>query len=141
MPKLLVFVPCEKAIFAQDNTVSIVTILEEFKVHVPKDKPIPANSVFPMKWAIFASWQRQEGEENKEFEQRCDLLSEEGKNLVTANLQFRLPKRFGRILMQMLGFPLQQGQCTIKMYLRETDPMSDWREIAEYPLKLVIENL
>jgi hypothetical protein len=139
MPKLLIFAPCEKAIISQENTVSMITILEELKVQVPRDQPIPSNSAFPMQWAILTLWQQQEGDEDKEFEERCDLLSEEGKNLITAKLTFRLPKRLGRVLMNMVGFPIEPGQCRIKMYLREIEPSSEWKEIAEYPLKLQVE--
>jgi hypothetical protein len=139
MPKLLIFAPCEKVIVAQDNTLSMVTILEELKVQVPKDKPVPPNASFPMKWAVLTMWQRQEGEEDKEFEEKCDLLSEEGKNLITATSNFKFAKRFHRVLIQMIGFPLQPGQCKIKIYLRETVATSEWKEIAEYPLRLDIE--
>jgi hypothetical protein len=140
MPKLLIFAPCEKIIVALDNTLSMITILENLEVHVPSDKPVPPNSIFPMKWAIFTLWQRQEGEEDKEFEEKCDLLSEEGKNLTTASVKFKLPKQKARVLMNMRGFPLNPGQCKIKMYIRESDTTSEeWIEIAEYPLRILIQ--
>ena len=139
MPKLLIFAPCEKVIVAQDNTVSMVTILEGLTVQVPKDKPAPPDASFPMKWAILTVWQRQEGDEGKEFEEKCDLLSEQGRSLITASVKFRLSKRFNRVVMQIVGFPLQPGQCEIKMYIREADATSEWKEVAEYPLRLRLQ--
>jgi hypothetical protein len=140
MPKLLIFAPCEKVIVAQNNTISLITILERLTVQIPKDKPAPPDTVFPMKWSILTLWQRQEGDEGREFEEKCELLSGEGKSLISASIRFKfVGEAHSRVIMEIVGFPLQLGQCEIKMYLRDTDATSEWREVADYPVRLQVE--
>jgi hypothetical protein len=137
MPKAMIFAPCEKIILAKDNSVSMISLFEEITITVPADKPIPPNAIFPMKWSIMTLWRREENEEDIEFEEKCELVTEEGKNAIEASVKFKMPTLFNRVIMEIHGFPLHEGQCRLSMSLRETNPPSNWREIAEFPLKII----
>jgi hypothetical protein len=136
MPRLLMFAPCEKVIIGQDNVVSLIGLFHEIQLQLPTGKDIPPDVCVPMKWAVFTLFQRNESEENKELEQKCVLVNEEDKTLITAGLRFKLSQQFNRIITEVLGFPIQKGPLRLKLWLREIEPSAEWKEIAEFPIKI-----
>jgi hypothetical protein len=136
MPKLLLFVPCEKVIIAQDsNTLSLITILQELTINVPPDVQIPENAQVPMNWCALSLWHQQSGDEEKSYEQRVELCGPEGKVLTSATSQMKISSASHRVIAFFTGFPVGQfGQHTLKLYLREDKEGEERKEVASFPL-------
>ncbi len=131
MPRLLLFVPSEKAILsAEENTVSLISVLEEINVSKPPD----SNTVVPLRWSVVALWQQLANEEGKTYEQRTSLVFPDGKETAEAILRLEFDKQKYRTTVNINAFPVgQEGTYTLKIWLREVgdDP---WKEITNYPI-------
>jgi hypothetical protein len=140
MPKLLAFLPCETVIIAQNNTTSLITVLEQLTIAIPPDVEIPPDAQLPKSWHVYSLWQRLPEDEGKKFEQRFSLITPEGKETA----QGILPIEFApgiynfRNIFNILGFPLvDAGMCRLKLSLREVGGNEEWHEVAEYSLNVV----
>src|SRR5260370_11142903 len=89
MPRLLAFLPCEKVIIGQDGNPSVISILQQFNVPLPAGAKVDPHSMGMFRWDIFSLWERLAGDEEKEFEQRCELISPDGRKSVEAVLKFK----------------------------------------------------
>jgi hypothetical protein len=136
MPKLLNFSPCENIIVANDNTISLITILEKVQIHLPvsEDHKLPENAQIPFKWFVFTSWLKQPGDDGKTFEQLIDITLPGEKSLRSSIVNFQLSEMRHRTVVQLPGMPITpKGIALIKLLLREQG-QQDWNTIADYPL-------
>ena len=70
MPRLLLFAACERIILADDNTVSLISLLEkmEMTAHVAPGEPPPAgDAMSPFSWNVLATWTREDGDQDGVF--------------------------------------------------------------------------
>jgi hypothetical protein len=138
MPKLLIFVPCQKVIVsAQDNTASLIAIIETFTIGIPEGAGIAEDAVIPMDWNIFAMWELEDGEEDKKFEQRIDFILRNGRNALenaTSTLDFTPNSNRFRNVHMVKGFPIPpQGNSTLKVSVREVG-QEDWQEVGDFSI-------
>lgn len=144
MPRLLVFLPCERVIISQEeNTVSLISVLEVINLAVPPELEIKEDSdrAVPFRWYILAVYRMEDGDENKQFEGRVQLNKEDRTYLdVSLPFQFQPDKPNMRTTMQIGGFPVMPlGNASLKLSLREVAEGNDWQEIADYPLIIKIQ--
>jgi hypothetical protein len=139
LPKLLLFAPCERVIVdKQDNSTSLISLIEGLSVVMPNTEKIPPDAGSPMQWHIVTLWLREPGDETKRYEQTCELVMPDGKISVPARTSFRLERRAHRITVRIRGFPISRtpGDCVLRLSLREDVEGSEWREIATYPINV-----
>lgn len=137
MPKLLVFVPCDKVLVSKlDNTTSIISIIEGFDFQVPDGVVLPEGSSVPMNWQVLAFWEKIGDEADKKFEQLIEIVPPGGKHNmnIISPIDFEPePKRF-RLVSMVQGFPLtHEGTCVLKLSLREVGTEA-WRQVADYSI-------
>jgi len=78
MPTPLLFVACEKAIIAQDHTVSVIGILEKLVTNVPINGMLSQHAAVPMHWNVVTIWSYEPSDAGKEFETTTQLIAEDG---------------------------------------------------------------
>ena len=120
MPKLLVFTACEKIIIDDNSNPSLIMLLHAVTVtpSAPTAKDIPKNAVTPREWAIYASWEREEGDENKSYAQWLQILWPDGNEFERQALPFTFTKRYQQNRINIKGFPIgQPGLLTVNLWL------------------------
>lgn len=140
MPRLLLFIPCEKAILAQDNSVSLINLLETLTVTLPGDvkSKLPAPLKAPMNWMVFALWEQVPGDENKSYEQILRFVLPDGQIAFEGVEKFEMTQRFIRNIAAIDGVPAgQAGDCRLSLSLREASAQGRPELIAEFPLIVV----
>ena len=141
MPRLLLFAPCEKVILSgDDNTISLISVLQEIYVFVPKDLQLPADALMALKWYGFAMWQIESSELEKQFEQYMQLFLPDGTPWQPQNLLLVQPiptdKPSHRVINRFDQFPIFQfGEFTLRVFYRVVGD-SDWIEVGSFPLTL-----
>jgi hypothetical protein len=149
MPVLLLFAPCQKAIIANDNTLSVVAILDVIKVG-----PIPHNTVelakgslIPLSWNIGTLWYASEEDIGVTYEERHELISSPGLDLLNdpetllgqgpptaTEFTFNHAGERKTAVHLIFNFPVwAEGTCTLRLLLRKKGT-EEWHEMATYPL-------
>jgi hypothetical protein len=140
MPKLLVFAPCEKVIISRDdNNPTLIGILTQLRTAIPARELERVGTdgderpMAPFRWAIFAMWQRLEGEtDDRLFRQRIEILAPEAHGATVlleseTTFSFSAGSRTHRLTANIPGFPLAQaGDYTLRLLL-------DGEEYGTYP--------
>lgn len=139
MLKLLVYAPCEKVILANDQTVSLISIMESVKVNVVPE--LPADALAPIQWSILSLWKRdQEIPEPIEMEERSEVFRPDGTRAAGGLSKFTVSNDhvFYRSLVQVPVFPIGlPGFVKVKCHTRQANPETEWVEFAEFPLFVV----
>lgn len=138
MPKLLVFAPCEKVIVnEQDHVSSLIALLEMLTLQIPEGEDLPAGTAVPLSWYIFALWEKEVGDDERRFEQRTELLTPAGENVLggVTDLTFHADKPKLRVVAAVAGFPvIPLGTASLRLSFREVGDGNDWTPVAEYPI-------
>lgn len=136
MLKLLLYAPCERLITAKEGTTSLISIMENFVLTVEED--VPPDSLMPMRWDIVSLWRREEEIEGQiDFEERTDVLRPDGTVATGGTTRFSLSNKNlnFRTTLAVSLFPIgQSGNVLLKMRIRQTNPETEWRDVAEYPI-------
>ena len=138
MPKLLIFAPCDRVIVsAQDNTTSIISLIEAFNIEIPEDAALPEGISIPIKWHVLSIWEKMDGEENKKFEQLINIVMPKNGGIISTpaeTIDFEPnPKRF-RMVTMVAGFPVSPaGELLLKVSVREVG-QDAWQEAGEYAI-------
>jgi hypothetical protein len=137
MPKLLLFVPCQKVIVDErEHSASLISVMEQLTVNVTS--PVPANAQIPFNWTIVTLWTKTPDDEEKTFEQRTEVILPDGSTFLSAVVSFNLSKQSHRNIVDIFGYPIsQEGQHIIRLYIRESGKSKEWNFQAEYPVKLI----
>ena len=134
MPKLLLFVPCEKVLVDQQNTVSLISMLQEVNFQVSEAGPSPpANAKAAMKWDVLTVWARTDDDFGKRYEQRFALFDPDGEPTeITTTAPIETEKATHRNIATIFGFPIgSAGRYTLKLWLSENGQERP-EPIAEY---------
>lgn len=140
MPELVIFGACERAMVDnQENQLSLIGLLEDFKVTVPTETDIPSDARAPWRWAIASMWRRSPDEDETDvFEQRIEMFYPDGtKDDDIDNIeQFSIPGSTHRIIAKLTSVPIAKtGKYIIRISLRKHDTdNSDWEVVGEYPI-------
>ena len=115
MPRLICVLPCETVIIANDNKVSMISLFENLMVGVPPNAPTAPNTVVPMKWFAVSIFERENGDDNREFETHIEFG-----HVHSATARFRFgANQTHRVIHQVLGFPLTFGELRIRAFIGE----------------------
>jgi hypothetical protein len=139
MPNLLFFAPCEKVLIDQNNTTSIIAVMEEVRIQTIAGVAIPVGAIIPMQWSVLSMWEQTSAWDNgRAFEQRTALMSPQGKSLIEVIAPFTFYKLRFRVINQFLGMPVgETGQHKVRIWIRDVaDPPKEWREIANFPVQI-----
>lgn len=143
MPKLLLFVPCERIIVSREGPISLITLLEGVTINISLEQQegLPADAVVPISWQVATMWLRDANEEDQ-FEQRIQLFLPDGRMPTEAisAMQFGDKLRL-RTIVEVHGFSVSPaGTCDLKLSLRMVGANQEWQEIATYPLDVTRTN-
>lgn len=144
MPRLLLFAACERIILADDNTVSLISLLEkmEMTAHVAPGEPPPAgDAMSPFSWNALATWTREDGDQDGVFfRQRVQLVMPDGSTPIQLEspLLFSEGRQLSRGMFKIQGFPFMRdgGIAVVKLLLRPVDSETEWQEMAAWPIQL-----
>jgi hypothetical protein len=139
MPKLALFLACEKVIIDQNNNPSLITLLTDLTVNIRPGTTVEENAMFPMTWTVFSIWdQDNSADQGKTFEQRCVLTSPSGVDLITTPIwAFEFKTQRQRVINPINQMPVgPPGEYTVTTALREKGS-TDWKEMGSLTLKIV----
>src|SRR6266568_2429960 len=138
MPKLLLFVPCERVILGQgDNSVSLIVLIQKLQLNQVAPK-IDENTTMFARIHLFTEWQKAPNDQGKVFEQRFTFGTSGNKPNVEALMEFTISERTHRTigLIEMLPF-LPAGEYEFGLWLCEKGE-AKWPDtpVATYPVEL-----
>ena len=138
MPRLLLFAPCEKVIVDQNsNTISLISILQDFAVHVPPNVEVSEKAQVPFRWRALAIWHKQGEDEGKRFEQEVIFINPEGRSVGSATSFFEMSRPYHRTVADFPGFPISIfGLYEVKLYFREDREGEEKVEVASFPFSI-----
>jgi hypothetical protein len=140
MPKLLVFLTAERVIIAQDQTASAITIFHGIDVGLTATPPDATPSTplpLALSWVAFAAWQREEGDDGKNFEQRVAIKLPDGDILDIGVLVFSPAARVHRTLFSAPYFPLKgEGEYEVTLFIREQGSGHRWKKAGALPIEV-----
>ena len=136
MLKLLIYAPCEKVIISDDQTASIISVMETVNVNVAAE--IPPDALAPLRWNIISLWRKDEEISDPiEIEERTDVLRPDGSVATGGTTKFTVTTEhlMYRTLLQLAIFPIgQQGIIKMKCRIRQVNPETEWTDFAEFPV-------
>jgi len=136
LPRLLLFVPCERVLLNQgDNNISLITVLEEIGVSLPAPEKVPPDSRIPANWQILVVWLWEPSEAGKRFEMVCTLVLPDGSSLTPFRAFMERAGRTHRQIVTLRHFPLSKvpGEYVLGLSLREDIEGAPLHKVAEYP--------
>lgn len=137
MPRLLLFAPCQKVLFSQEEkTISLISLVYGINAVNPNpDSVIPSGSVVPLPWNALAIWYRQPGEEGLRFKQKISLVSLDGEELVSTEQEFTMEKETHQVYSYIASFPIwKTGRSDLKLFLAA--PNQEYEERASFPISI-----
>lgn len=138
MPKLLVFVPCERVILGQgDNSVSLIILIQKLQLNQTQTPPLEENGTVFARISLFAEWLKSLDDSDKTFEQKFTFGSAGTKPIVETAMEFKMSQRTLRTIGLFEGFPVvPAGEYEFSLWLREKG--ADWPDVpvARYPVEI-----
>lgn len=139
MPRLLVFVPCQKVMIDQDGSASAISIIQDLQVGVPtKLLPLSKEAGAPLNWNVLSLWDRAD-EERTSFAARVRLILPSGRIAVESISEHNFEnftKRYQRVIGNVQGFPIgEPGELSLILGIR-LDGEAGFSDIATYPIRL-----
>lgn len=135
MLDLLFIIPCEKAILAEDETVSAITIMEAVGIDVEENTP--PKLLLPMKWHVITLWRRnQDIPKPIKFEQLVEVIAANGDRVIRHQVEFVVSQDFlnFRNMTDFLGFPITtEGDCLVELSLRKKG-QKKWQKYKTFPI-------
>lgn len=134
MPRLLLFVPCERVIVGQgDASASLIIILHELQIHTGV---APQNLLQLHHFSVFSQWYKLPEDEGKTFEQRIALTLGSENPVVENVTTFKMTARMHRATVYIPRFPvLKSGEYSLTLSLREQS-QAQWQAVGVYPINV-----
>jgi len=143
MLKLLIYAPCEKVIVADDQTTSIISLMESIQLNTPDEFPVDA--VLPIRWSILSLWKRDQAVPHPiEMEERTDVVRPDGVVATGGTTKFIVTNEhlFYRTVVRVPVFPVGlPGFVQVKCRTRQTNPETEWTDFTEFPLLVIHQPL
>jgi hypothetical protein len=139
MPKLLAFLPCDRVIIANDNSTSLITLLETMNINVPpgEEEKLPANPQLPRSWQVFTLWEESPGERGQKFTQKLEFVRPDRKDAVQIAIvpvEFTERAKRHRTIVAIPFFPLLPAGTSYVRTLLQLQGQDEWIEYATYPI-------
>jgi hypothetical protein len=143
MPKLEIFVPCERVIIGQgDNSASIIVVIQQLEFRNLNESPdVPENVGVLVRLSIFTQWRKLPSDEDKTYEQKYTFgRPGEKKTILEAMApEFQMTQKSHRITVTLEALPLlEAGEFVLGLWLKEK-ALANWpsHPVAEYSLDIV----
>jgi hypothetical protein len=139
MPKLSILIPCERAIFGNDGSVSLIGIINQFAFpplppHFAQN-PFPGGVAAPIKWGVFAEFHREPGDNQNRFLFQVDLRAPTEAQVIPGHPQlFLMKEAVHRIYVMFQFFPLVPAGTYNIVARIKGDQEKDWKEVGRYPM-------
>ena len=138
MPNLLLMVPCEVVVIAENGLPTLVNILSEFTMGgLPEI--VPQQAAIPYRWFIFSEWQLAPEDLHNNWEQRVRLTNVAGVNTGLDHIAEMIPdpnKPLHRMIATLNFFPiLPQGNYALEISIRRSG-QPNWEVRQLYPLSV-----
>jgi len=139
MPKLSIFVPCERVILGNDGSVSLIGLVNQL-TFPPLPPNIhqnlsPGNIAAPVKWAVFAQFHREQGDIQKRFLFQTELRAPSGVPVIPGQPQLFLMKE-NTVNLNILFpfFPMVPAGIYDLMAMVKGDQEKQWTEVGRFPI-------
>ncbi len=145
MIRLLLFAPCERLLFSEQNSpsnTSLITVLESLSVRGEPTEEIRPDAALPKKWLAVALWHRtQEVEQPTVYQSKCELYAPDGQMLMGGNVEFTVSNEFMNFR-NTVNFPVipigQSGIFSLKLFYKQSDAET-WEQAGDFPLRILHE--
>jgi hypothetical protein len=139
MPKLLLFVPCERVILGQgDNSVSLIVLIQKLQLNQAQVALLPENSAVFTRISLFTEWQKAPNDSEKIFEQKFTFGIVGAKPVVESVMDFKMSGRTQRTVGVLEAFPVvPAGEYEFSLWLREQGANWPTAPIASWPIEVV----
>jgi hypothetical protein len=138
MPQLLAFLPCEKTIIANDQTLSLVGLIDTLTTNVPPGQSVPQNAVAPYRWTVVTIFRRLPEDEGKRFRQRVVVVLPNGQSAAEGVTDFSMTHTMVRNLNAFEGFPVGfAGECKVRLFVDDLGKPASAEPVAEFPVQVV----
>lgn len=144
MLRLLLFVPCEKVIVAENGQTSAVGIIETIRVQMDAADPVPSDALIPFRWGFLTLWSRDESiNEPTRYQSQIRILRPDGSDAgFQAESEFEVTvnfKNFRQHNDQIPVFPAgQEGRYELKLFLRKAGE-EEWEQRGLFPI--IVEHI
>jgi hypothetical protein len=122
MPRLKLFVACEKTIFDINGPVSLIGIFQTMNFPVT-DAPLPEKAISPTQWAIFSLWETSPEERDHEFTQTIRVFAADGSLWLENTGQWKnssITDKQVKISVNVGGLPIwSEGLVLISVWLND----------------------
>lgn len=141
MPKLVVFAACQKAIISdQDETLSLISLLENISIPVPEGTQAPSALSAPIRWDIVTYWRSEAEDGGRKFEQKTQLVLPDESIKFETILKFNLDNTTARNIVNVAGFPVGiSGNCHLQLWVRDIDKNEEYQLACDYMLTVTHE--
>lgn len=121
MPKLLLFAPCEKAIFGHDKSISLISVMHGASIKTASAEPLLAEAgpkVVPMRWAVAVIWEKLDQDAGQTFTQRVQIIDPQGQGFEAHAFEFVMDKETRQSIVNIESFPIRgPGRYLIQVSL------------------------
>ncbi len=101
---------------------------------------MPEEEAVPIPWHLIAQWRRLPEDEEKQFEQRIQLILPNGKITHESSNTFNLQSNSYRHVLRFTGMPVGlPGNLLLRLSVREANTTQRWKNVTEYPLEVHYE--
>jgi len=138
MPKVIYLLPCEHFITSESGSVSLISIIQELTVEIPRGSGIPAADAYvPKEWVIVNVVRHSDRSEiGKKFINHVEVIKQDGTGLVSKT-PFVLMENGYLNKVNASGIPISPpGALSVKLWLyeegqeRPTLPNATYDEIS-----------
>ena len=138
LPTATLFCLCEKVITADDNTVSIITIMERLTIEAVSTN-VP--TVAPISWSIFTFWTREDDSIIEHFEQKVEGFSKETTtpfHAWVAPVNFDKGFAIAKIRVMNYGMPVSgAGRMRFTLSVRAVGDL-EWHKCSTVPVDILV---
>ncbi|MDP9317091.1 MAG: hypothetical protein M3R24_40600 [Chloroflexota bacterium] len=140
MPRLILFVPCDKVLIDQDGRTSLIALWDTVTLGVASNMDVPRELVIPVRWSIVSLWERTPEDGDTTYEQRTYLRLPDGEIQGETTHTFTMTQRRHQTVANASNFPVGQGgDLQIVLEIREVG-QDEWRPVSEYTITVTYKS-
>jgi hypothetical protein len=135
MPKVILFLPCEKLLTDENKSLTFVSLCQDLNLAVAHGVDIPAELVIQKDWKIISLIRHSDPAEiGKKFLHHVEVIKPDGTIMVRASkIPFVLPQISYLTRVDVSQFPVgQQGRLCIKLWVYEAGQPQPEQPSATY---------
>lgn len=138
MARLVMIAPCVDYIIGQDNTLSIIRMIDQIVVDASEEIDASMEAV-SAPFHVITSWVKESGDNGYMFEQRARVITPSGTTSIDRIARFRFgDKATGHYTAaKVTGFPVhEEGVYQIEISLRRVDDTQEWTYCNAHPFRV-----